>query len=247
MRAEEINRFVTNVVRPLFGADFSIYATRDLVRRRGPFVQAVLFSRKKSGWLHVIPTFYVVGACPSDEVMFQTMSLPISGVDEKRLWRWPPDVVLDESLAQKIVRLVSQESPLSFEHCLNDTDIEHVLSLFCKKVQHSSPWLSRAYFNMCRGLLSAGEDLRLAQDKFIKCSRFGRGASPLDFETALLNRFSSLEARVSDAECIELCKVEVLAHVEKLRLPPSQWPSDWPAELIREPARKKTWLDKLRS
>lgn len=50
VKAKAIATFSTLEIPPLLGAGFSIYTKSDLVRMRGPFVQAVLFAKKRSDW-----------------------------------------------------------------------------------------------------------------------------------------------------------------------------------------------------
>lgn len=228
LKVSDIKRFSKNVVLPHMGQDYSLYMGRDLIRMRGGFLQGILFAKKRSGWLNVIPTFFVVGTDPSDPVIFQTMSLPISGIDKDRKWKWPQDVTLDEELANEIIAKVEIDSPLSFKKSLNDRAIESVLSVFVKKGTHWMPSLSLAYYNMCRGSKSARKDLERARLIFIEHSRYGAGQPPLPYEKILLNRFEELETRFSSSNGIEICRTEAELHARKLSLPAIQWPNDWP-------------------
>lgn len=243
-----IKAFSQFEIRPLLGADFSayIYAKRDLVRMRGPFVQAVLFAKKRSDWLLVIPTFYVAGANPADPVLFQTMSLPISGMDENRRWRFPPETLLDAKLAQDLVAQLERESPLSFVKPLEDDAIGATLDLIVRKGPHWASYLSRAFFNMCRGAVdAAGADLAQARKLFIKRSRYRLGQTPFDFEQVLMARFDTLQRRLQEPECVLLCRAEAEEHASRLQLPAVEWPPEWPTVAPPPAPRKVGWLDKL--
>ena len=60
MKASDIKNFSKIHLCNALDNQYEVIANRDLVRMYGPFVQAILLSTKRSGWLHVIPTFYVV-------------------------------------------------------------------------------------------------------------------------------------------------------------------------------------------
>lgn len=248
MDSSDLARFAKNVVRPLLGSDYFVYARRDLVRMRGPFFQGVLFAKKRSGWLVVIPVFYVLGASQSDDVLFQTMSLPVSGVDEYGIWRWSPDVCLGEVLAEGVVAQIERESPLSFFQSLEDERIDAALNYFSSRVDHWAPSLSRAYFNMCRGRAGAHGELLAARKKFIELSRIGRGGLPTDFESGLLSRIETLLLRFEQTNCIELCRRDVEEHANRLSLGDVKWPVEWPESLPVEAWKegpRLSWTDRL--
>lgn len=229
----------------MLAADFSVYAKRDLVRMRGPFVQAVLFAKKRSDWLHIIPTFYVAGANPAELVLFQNMSLPISGVDENRRWRFPPETPLNAELAQRLVAQLERDSPLSFVKPLEDNAIETTLDLFVRKSTYWVSALYKAFFSMCRGADAAGADLALARKLFIKHSRYGRGKAPLDFEQVLMARFDTLQRRLLEPDCILLCRAEAEEHASRLGLPAVEWPPEWPTVALPPAPEKVAWFRKL--
>ena len=213
---------------------------------RGPFLQGVLFAKKRSGWLHVIPTFYVVGANPVDSVIFQTMSLPIVGIDAAKRWRFPADTVLDSHMACDIISQMEEVSPLSFVDVLHDQAIDASLEISATKVAHWAPFLSLAFFQICSGDSSARNTLERARQKFLKYSRYGRGAPPLDFEQALLARIDQLEARSDVSDCIAICRAEAEEHAARLSLPPIDWPPEWPLIFpAGTAARKEGWLRRL--
>ena len=222
-----------------------MYTKRDLVRMRGPFVQAVLFAKKRSDWLHIIPTFYVAGDDPAAETLFQTMSLPIARTDDERRWRFPPETALDADLAQGLVGQLERESPLSFAKPLEDDAIVAALDLFARRVPHWAPALSMAFFNMCRGAVCAGADLAQARKLFVKYSRYGLGQAPLDYEQVLMARFDTLQRRLQEPECILLCRAEAEGHASRLGLPAVGWPPEWPTAAPPPAAGKAGWLDKL--
>lgn len=244
----DLARFAKKIVRPLLGSDYFVYARRDLVRMRGPFVQGVLFAQKRSGWLVVIPVVYVLGASQEDDVLFQTMSLPVSGVDDYGIWRWSPEVSLDEALAERLVAQIERESPLSFVESLEDEGIDSVLNYFSSRVDHWAPSFSKAYFNMCRGRVGAYGELLTARKRFIELSRIGRGGSPTEFESRLLIRIETLLRRFEQANCIELCRGEVEEHAKRLSLGDIKWPVEWPDSLpidAWKEAPRLSWTDRL--
>lgn len=248
MTTKAIKAFSKLEIRPLLGADFSAYAysKRDLVRMRGPFVQAVLFAKKRSDWLLIIPTFYVAGANPADPILFQNMSLPISGMDENRRWSFPPETALNAELAQRLVAQLERESPLSFAKPLEDDTIGTTLDLLVRRRSYWVSGLSRAFFNMCRGADSTVlDDLALARKLFIKYSRYGLGQAPLDYEQVLMARFDTLQRRLQKPDCILLCRAEAEEHAGRLQLPTVSWPSEWPTVAPPPEPRKAGWLDKL--
>lgn len=246
LKTSEIVKFSKSMVRPQLGPDFFIHTNRDLVRSRGPFLEAVLFARKRSDWLHVIPTFFVVGADPSAPVLFQTMSLPIHGIDETGKWRFPPDSLLNDELARHIVSQLERESPLTFTGPLQDEAIDTALRIFVREVAHPAPSLSLAFFNLCRGASSARSDLANARRLFLKLSRYGSGKPPLDYEQALLARLDELEARLDSSDSIAICRKEVSEHARKMALPVPDWPADWPTISSHSSQLGRTgWLNKF--
>lgn len=213
---------------------------------RGPFLQGVLFAKKRSGWLHVIPTFYVVGANPADPVIFQTISLPVHGVDEAMKWKWHADTLLDDNLASRIVSQLEECSPISFVGALDDVTVAVSLTIFSEKVTHWAPLLSLAFFCICSGNSSARDNLDRARRIFLKLSRYGSGTPPLDFEQALLARFDELEARLENPDCISICRAEAVEHAARLSLPVIEWPTEWPRVVPVWPRAKRGWLSKVR-
>ncbi|MGD2117911.1 MAG: hypothetical protein PVG66_06115 [Chromatiales bacterium] len=224
MKSLEIKRFAQTILLHRLGEGFQIHAKRDLVRLRGPFVQSVLLANKRSGWLHVIPTFYVIGADPAHEAMFQTMSLPISGVDDTGRWRMSPETPLNEALASHIMTQLEEESPLSYIAPLNDSNIHKTLNLFYKKVPNWMPGLSLAFWEILAGKTMAARSLAKAKRKFIRYSRYGTNKFPRDFEQELMKRFDVLESRLGTPEGLHACRQEAEAHAERLGLGKIGWP-----------------------
>lgn len=246
LKTKDIAYFVKNMIWPKFGPGYFIYKRQDLVRMRGPFLQGVLFAKKRSGWLHVIPTFYVAGANLADPVIFQTMSVPVHGIDEARRWKWHADTLLDDHLASHIVSQLEEYSPLSFVEALDDLAVGASLTHFAKELSHWAPFLSLAFFCICSGNPSARDNLDHARRIFLKLSRYGSGTPPLEFEQALLARFDELEARLDDPDCISICRTEAEEHAARLFLPPIEWPTEWPLIAPVWPKAKiRGWLSKL--
>jgi hypothetical protein len=105
LRTRVVAAFFKIEIRPQLGEDFFVYKKRHLARMRGPFVQAALFAKDCSNGLEIIPTFYMAGANPFDPVLFQTMSLPITGMASASQWRFPPETPLDAELTHRLMPL----------------------------------------------------------------------------------------------------------------------------------------------
>lgn len=119
----QVERFACDSMLPLLGHGFTRYCKRDIVRMQGLFVQALLFSIKKSGWMHVIPTFYVVGADPVHEILYQSMMIPPDGIDNAAQWKVHFDAELNGCLAEWLVNQLEIDSPLSFLKDLSDNAV----------------------------------------------------------------------------------------------------------------------------
>jgi hypothetical protein len=228
MQALKVKHFSQTLLKQKFGDDYRIYAKRDLIRMRGPFVQSVILGIGRSGSLSVIPTFYVVGADPSDEVMFQTMSLPLSGVDRKRKWLVLKDAPLDEMLVERLARQLNRDSPLSYFEPFSDEKIHRCLRKFTRKTKHWVPSLALAYWEIMTGAESSMKTLEKARSIFIKFSRYGAGKEPLDYEVKLMERYGVLRERVDSDDGFRKCREEAELHAEKLKLPKIDWPAEWP-------------------
>ncbi|MGW8393675.1 hypothetical protein [Pseudoduganella sp. HUAS MS19] len=246
LKTSEIAGFSKSMVRPRLGPDFFTHTNRDMVRCRGPFLETVFFAKKRSGWLHVIPTFFVVGADPAASVIFQTMSLPLNGIDETGKWRFRPETLLDEALATHIVAQIERDSPLTFIGPLKDDAIDSALRTFVRQIVHPVPSLSLAFFNMCRGAPSARSELAATRKRFLKMSRYGSGKPPLDSEQAMLARLDELAARLDSPDCIAICRDEVIEHARNLNISVPEWPTDWPASAVYAPQESGgAWWTKL--
>lgn len=240
--AKDITAFSGQTVLPLLDAGFSVHARRDLVRLRGPFVQALLFAQKRSGWMQVIPTFYVLGAIPSDEVLFQTMSVPVSGLDPHRRWMVSGDQPLDARLAQRFITQLTQSSPVSFVEPLVDDMIVAAIDLYARQSRQYHASISKAFMGMCMGSRSSAADLAAAHARFVRFSRYGRGGEPYDFEQALLARLEVLKHRLSDPAGVLACRAEAEEHAARLGLPELQWPQEWPTVSRSPTTVKRGWL-----
>ncbi|QNA87495.1 hypothetical protein G4G28_01710 [Massilia sp. Dwa41.01b] len=230
---------------PLVLPGFRLYAERDLVRMRGPFVQALLFAHTRSEWLDVVPVFYVAGANPADAALFQTMSVPLAGASEKRRWLFPADAPVEEDAAQRLVVQIERDSPLSFLAPLDDGAIAGLLDHLVTQSQHWLPALSKAFFGMCTGSAASAVDLASARDAFIRFSNVGRGGTPRGFERDMMARFDVLEHRLHSQTCIVQCHHEAEEHAARLGLPPIEWPVEWPTSVDVDGAVRNRWLDAL--
>lgn len=228
MKTIDARRFVQSFLKQKLGDEYKPATKREVARMRGHFVQTVSLGVSRSEWMTVYPTFYVVGADPSDEVMFQTMSLPMSGIDSSRRWSVQPETLLDEILADRLVRQIEEETPLSFLLPLTDASIHKTLQKFCKGAQHWAPSLSLTYWEILTGNKTAADTLAISKKQFIKHSRFGSGKQPLDFEHTLMARYELLQARIGSPDCIGQCRAEAEVHAAKLKLPKIHWPQEWP-------------------
>jgi hypothetical protein len=240
--AKDIAAFSSQTVLPLLDTGFSVFARRDLARSRGPFVQALLFAQKRSGWLQVLPTFYVLGAVPSDEVLFQTMSVPVSGIDKDRQWLVRGDLALDANLAERLAAQLAVSSPVSFFEPLEDNTIGAAIDLYTRRspLYHAS--ISRAFMSMCMGSRSSAAHLAAAHASFIKRSRYGKGGEPYDFEQALLARLEVLRQRLSDPAGLLMCREEAEVHALRLGLPKLHWPPEWPTVSRSPTTVERGWL-----
>lgn len=228
MQASDVKKFAQTLLKQKLGDEYRIVSNRDLVRMRGPFVQSVLLGIKRSGSLSVIPTFYVIGADPSDEVMFQTMSLPMSGIDRDRRWLVFDGVPLDEGLADRLVEQLKKDSPLSYIEPLSDVKIHRSLKKFVSRKKHWAPSLSLAYWEILTGAKSAAKTLQKSKRIFVQYSRYSTSEEPLECERKLMDRYDLLHKRLDSVEGISQCRVDADAHAAKLKLPNIDWPLDWP-------------------
>lgn len=230
---------------PLHLAGFSMYAERDLIRMRGPFVQALLFGNSRTQTLDVVPAFYVVGAYPADSALFQTMSIPLVDATGDLRWLSAADAPVEEELAQRLLAQVEQDSPLSFIAPLQDESISMALEHLVTTSSHWLPALSKAFFAMCMGSSTAAADLARARDTFIRLSNVGRGGTPRPFERDLMARFDDLNLRLQGIDCIAQCRKEAEEHAARLGLPAIACPPEWPTRVDVGDTIKNRWLAAL--
>ena len=197
----------------------------DLARMYGPLVQLIILWVSRGGWLHLEPTFYVVGADTANQTIHQAVSL---GTRNPRRWQFPPETMLDNALAIRLLDQLRSDSPISFTATLDDAVIEQGLHWFGRDKLHWSADLFLAFFNMTRGAPSARDDLARAFDLFRRHSRLSMDEPLVDWEERLRDRFLELQARLDSPDCISLCRADAEAHAKALGLPPIIWPPEWP-------------------
>lgn len=229
MQALKVKHFSQTILKQKIGSEeYRIFQKRDLIRMHGPFVQSILMGIGRNGSLSVIPTYYQVGADPSDEVMFQTMSLPISGIDRNRRWLVFDGTPLDEPLAERLVKQLKKESPLSYFEPLDDKNIYKCLKKFTRKTRHWAPGLSLAFWEILVGAKSAPKTLEKAKKLFVRYSRYSISKEPLEYEQKLMARYDLLRERLDSVDGVSQCREDAEIHAEKLKLPKIEWPAEWP-------------------
>ena len=240
----DLGKFLKLEMKAHLQDDYFVFQKRTLARQHGPVVQQFAAWISKGGWLHFEPSLYVVGASITDESIHQTVSL---GAIDPRQWHFPPDTTLDKRLAEHLCQKLESESPITFLSSIEDIDVEKNLRWFGEAELHWAPSFFLAFFNIVRGVKDAGKDLDYAMRIFQKNSRLS-GDKPLrDWEVTLNSRFSTLEGRLADSNCIALCRADAEDHAQSLKLPSIVWPTDWPESVspwLKE--RSTSWGDKVR-
>lgn len=238
LSARNLRRYILERIAPELGEDYRLIGRRLLVRMRGPFVQSFALSRSRGSALYATPNFFVVGADPAFPVMHGSLSL-----DTRNPHRWSfvkPELTPD--LASTLMKMLRSDSPVSFFEPLTDTSIDTALRWFLSKDNHWSAHQFKAFIAILRGQATARDDLARATKKFRKQ---GLSDPPRDHETALLQRYAELEARLDRPDCIALCRADAEEHARSLKLPPVAWPSEWPTAVPPWPKSRKTLLGRL--
>lgn len=254
-KAPEIARFVRTHLREALPDFTGQYKRRDILRMHGHLVQWLFVGVSRSGWIHVSPTLYVLGAevyirdlerhklkdgsLDTDALFNSAVGL---GVKFPRRWDFEPDIPLDEKFAAEIVARLNQDSPISFVQPLEDEEIDKALRWFGKDGLNWAADLLLAFFNMTRGAPSARKDLARAFQLFIKRSRYSTDKPPFDFEEALFTRFQEFESRLDRPDCVALCRADAETHAKLLKLPPIVWPPEWPKSVPPWPQEQSTTL-----
>lgn len=242
-KRKDIARFAYDYLQPLLADSYERYKKGDLVRMRGNLVEGLLIGVSRGGWIHIYPTFYVIGADPAYEGIHQTVSLEAKNPHG---WKFPPETPLDEALAKEILDRLARDSPISFVDPLDDEAIDKGLRWFGRDKLHWSADLFAAFFNMARGASTTRADLARAFEIFRRRSRLSTGKPLRDWEEVLRNRFIELQSRLDRDDCISLCRADAEAHAKVLGLPPIAWPPEWPEQVPPWPNEEPAgWANKL--
>lgn len=213
----EIKKFASRILGPLIARDFlPFHGNRALVRQRANFVQLVALSGGRYGeTLKVLPTFYVVGARPSDEVIPQSISLNAEYPDK---WRFQ-DRHLDGDLAGEICKLLTEQSPLSFFSPIGIADVVAALELSAANAVSEDAPLFLAFFMMANGI--SGEKKWLGKAR--KCFQKQNPVILHDWQRETSRRIEALEQRINVPGAEILCQQEAEDHALRLNLPRITW------------------------
>lgn len=222
LSAKNLKRFAVDEIAPRLGSSYRLYGRRALVRARGPCYQLVILSKSRGNSLRIHPSLFVVGADPCFPVISGALSL---WAVDWRAWTFL-EAPLNDSLARTIIDRLRLNSPISFFSELLDIDIDGALSWFQSRHGHWSVYQSWAFFNICRGVPSVRDDLARAKKSFYS-QVLSRG-TPSENDKRLELRITELEARLDRDDCIALCRADAERHALQLKLPPVEWPPEWP-------------------
>lgn len=215
--AAAIKKFVTAILRPRVASDFvTHHENRALVRQRCNFAQLIALSGGRYGeTLKALPTFYVVGARPSDAIIPQSVSLH---ADEPHKWRFQGRQ-LDEHLADDICRLLVRHSPLSYFAPFGAADVVEALKCVAKKEISEDAPLFLAFFMFANGISGGEAWIEKARRVFLK-------QNPIilhDWQRTTLLRIEELERRHNLPNAANLCQAEAQDQAMRLGLPRIEW------------------------
>lgn len=219
----DIRKFSRTHMEYLRGFGFYSNKSGDLFRSRGHFLQCILFWISRGGYLHVSPTFFVLGANPRDSTIHQAVSLH---TDDPRKWHFN-DVSLDQSFAVRLIDQLEQESTLSFVSPLLDETIDSALRRCATRDRLWVSSLFLAFFSIIRGAETLRDDVHLAKKVFGKYCEPSLGKSLRDGEQVVSDRIAMLEQRVDDPDCSAISRREAEEHAIRLKLQPLSWPTEW--------------------
>jgi hypothetical protein len=207
--------FLKEEIAPRFSPDFKfVKSPPSLVRADGNFIQAMILSAGRDGLVvKVWPTFYVVGACPWDDVVPQTISLPVERPND---WRFAEP--LGHQLAQKIIALTARTSPLSFERAIEQGMAKSTLQQFERGDPTGIASLYLGFFLMAEGKEDPEHSLQRSKKKFCANNVPVRH----DWQRAMLSRIEELISRAKH-EGTRFARAEAADHAELLRLPKPTW------------------------
>lgn len=233
-----LKRFLVEDIGPRLGKGYRLHGRRAFVRMRGPFVQSFGLSRSRGPVLYVIPLFFVAGADPAFPVMHE--SLGLGSLDPHRWSFVEPKLTPD--FASSLMDMLASDSPVSFFDELTDASIDEAIRWFISRTNHWSAHQFKAFIAILKGQATARADLARALTVFRKQAL---SDPPRDHEAALLQRYAQLEARLDRPDCIALCRADSEKHAQLLRLPPVEWPPEWPSAVAPWPKSRKGLLDRL--
>jgi hypothetical protein len=206
---------------------------------RGSFVQSFELSRSRGPVLCVTPKFFVTGADPAFPVMHDALSL--DSLDPHH-WNFVKPK-LSHDFASTLMDMIRSDSPVSFFDELTDASLDESIRWFIARTDHWCAYQFKAFIAILQGQVSARNDLTHAISKFRKQAL---SDPPRDHETVLLQRYAELEARLDRPDCIALCRADAEEHARRLKLPPVEWPPEWPTAVPPWPKSRKGLLDRLR-
>jgi hypothetical protein len=206
---------------------------------RGPFVQNFEISRSRGPVLYVTPQFFVAGADPAFPVMHDSL-----GLWSRDPHRWSfVEPRLTPDFALILMDMLRSDSPVSFFDELTDASIDEAVRWFISRTNHWSAHQFKAFIAILKGQTTARAELTRAIAVFKKQAL---SDPPRDHEAALLQRYAELEARLDRPDCIALCRADAEEHARRLKLPPVEWPPEWPTAVPPWPKSRKGLLDRLR-
>lgn len=236
-KAKDLAKFVKTQLLPLLPEEYSaVHGNRTVLRMRGHLVQWIGLDVGRGGYIKIVPTLYVVGAHNAEPVMTCTASL--YGLKETRMWHFNEQYQLDNAFAKFIIERIETKTPLSFIQPLGDETIIKALIWFNKQVKHWAVNWYIAFWYLCQGNPSALPYLNKLEKYFFDTYLGPKAKYPMrDLEKVYWARINLLKERMSDAQCVMLCRAEAEQHAELLKLPKLVWPSEWPTEMQPESSK----------
>lgn len=212
-----IRKFSSTVLRPRLASNFVPYhGNRDLVRQQSNFVQLIALSGGRYGeTLKVLPTFYVVGAFPSDEVIPQSVAL---SAENPSRWRFQGRH-LDKGLADDICNLLRENSPVSFFAPVGEADIVSALKRIAANATSEDAPLFLAFYMMANGISGQNLWLETARRTFLKRNP----EIHHDWQRTALQRIEDLEQRLGAPDATIVCQKEAQDQALRLKLPGIEW------------------------
>lgn len=227
-KAKDLAKFTKAELMPLLPAGYSINMNRTVLRRRANFVQFITLGTSRGGYISVSPVIYLVGA--DDKEIIMTCSGSI-GIKKPNNWKFHPDTLLDHNFAQAIIERIEKESPISFLKPLEDAAMVNALKSFDQTDFAILSYIAFLYLSM--GDASAKPYLSKLEKYYAKvCDSTKPSIHGIrEWEYARQVRTKNLISRMSQPDCVALCRQEAEMHAELLGLPKITWPEEWPLKL----------------